>query len=169
MATSLKAGTLDRRITFYEQRSTKDEFGGFVSRLYPIATVWAAVASMAGRLLDGESQQRTAEADTRITARHRGDITQRTIAAYKGEAYDLLNVAEIGRREGLDLLARRTNPQPALPDVLRRFPDGLPLTMFSGASLLSFAGSALRSFEEDTTGGDSEVIATFSDAELLTA
>jgi SPP1 family predicted phage head-tail adaptor len=135
MATTLKAGNLDRRITFYEQRSTKDEFGGFVSRLYPIATVWAAVASMAGRLIDGESQQRAAEADTRISMRYRGDITQRSIVAYQGESYDLLNVAEIGRREGLEILARRTNPQADLPAALTDFDDATLLDFDAGPLL----------------------------------
>jgi SPP1 family predicted phage head-tail adaptor len=136
MPLNIKAGSLDRRVTFYEQRSTKDEFGGFVSRLYPIATVWAAVTSMAGRLLDGESQQRTAEADTRITARYRGDITQRSIVAYQGESYDLVNVAEIGRREGLEILARRTNPQSDLPAALTDF-DDIALVDFDAGPLLT--------------------------------
>jgi SPP1 family predicted phage head-tail adaptor len=136
MASSLKAGSLDRRVTLCEQRHTKDAHGGAVTRLYPLATVWARVVPLAGRLLDADSQQRTAESDTEFAIRYRAGVDQSTVVVYRDEAYDLQHCGEIGRREGLQLRGRRTQPQPDVPHPLADF-DGPLLVDFDGGQLLT--------------------------------
>jgi SPP1 family predicted phage head-tail adaptor len=136
-APRIKAGSLDRRVTLCEQRQTRDALGGFVTSLYIIATVWAEVLALSGRLVDAVSEQRIAETDAQITIRHRSGIDQRTIIVYRDEAYDLQAVNELGRCEGLQCMARRIRPQPAtLPHPLVDF-DGALLVDFDGGSLMT--------------------------------
>lgn len=151
MATTSRiiSGRLDRRVSLYEQRASKDRTGGPIVRLYPIAHVWASVSIVSGQLVDGVSEQRTSEASALMVLRYRSDITQKALIGYQGEAYDILSVSEIGRREGVELAVRRTRPHVPLPAALIDFQPGKPLIDFDDAAFVDFDDRAILTTETD--------------------
>ena len=72
------------------------------------AYVWAEKRDLRGqkRFL---AQQYSSDQQTEFTVRWRGDVsvTDRLINLDENETYEITQVAEIGRRGGLDLLCRR--------------------------------------------------------------
>lgn len=103
----IAAGRLDRRIVF--ERATASQAspsGEQVLTWATEATVWAEVTPLGGRELF-QAQQLEAKADTRFRIRHKAGITpdEKLRIAYGGRYYDLRSVVELGRREGLEILA----------------------------------------------------------------
>jgi len=101
----MQAGRLDRRITIQAPTVTKSASGAPVEGWADVATVWAAVNPKSGREY-WSAQQRVAELDSVFRIRYRTGVTRQMRIAYGGEYYDIADVAEVGRREGLDILAR---------------------------------------------------------------
>lgn len=105
----MRAGALDRRIRIEQQTTSQDGFGE------PIVT-WAILAVVAAevRPLRGQerfqAQQFAAEATTRFRIRHRTDLDETMRILYDGEEYDIAAISELGRREGLELLAKAKVP-----------------------------------------------------------
>ena len=103
----IAAGSLDRRIAF--ERATASQAspsGEQVLTWAAEATVWAEVTPLGGRELF-QAQALEAKADTRFRIRYRAGITtdETLRISYGGRVYDLRSVVEIGRREGLEILA----------------------------------------------------------------
>jgi SPP1 family predicted phage head-tail adaptor len=96
---------LDRRLTIQVPTVTKDSMGGEVTTWGVHAVVWASVIPVRGgeRFL---AAQRTAEAEVKFTIRF-SEITETARIVYDGAVYDILNVAEIGRGEWTEILAKR--------------------------------------------------------------
>jgi SPP1 family predicted phage head-tail adaptor len=102
----MKAGSLDRRVTLQAKTSGRDDFGADTESWAPLATVWAQKLDVTGRerLAGGQVQ---AEMDARFRVRWRGDVSAAaTRLVYAGRTYDILAIAELGRREGLELSCR---------------------------------------------------------------
>lgn len=104
---TLAAGRLDRRICF--ERATASQASPSGEQLLtwtPEVTVWAEVSPLGGRELF-QAQALEAKADTRFRIRYRAGITpdETLRISYGGRAYDLRSVVELGRREGLEILA----------------------------------------------------------------
>jgi SPP1 family predicted phage head-tail adaptor len=98
---------MDRRITFERATATQaNPSGEQVLTWAAEATVWAEVVPLGGRELF-QAQQLEAKADTRFRIRYRTGITpdETLRIAYGGRHYDLRSVVELGRREGLEILA----------------------------------------------------------------
>lgn len=103
----IAAGTLDRRITFERATAAQaNPSGEQVLTWATEVTVWAEVAPLGGRELF-QAQQLEAKADTRFRIRYRTGVTpdEKLRIAYGGRRYDLRSVVELGRREGLEILA----------------------------------------------------------------
>lgn len=105
----MRAGRLDRRITFQRFASTQDEFGQPIETWSDYATVWARVEPLRGRERF-EAQREHAEVDTRFHIRYRADITVLDRIAYEGDLYDIEAVIETGRHQGLEILGRAVKP-----------------------------------------------------------
>jgi len=101
----MRAGALDRRIEIQRAEVVQDEYG------QPIET-WVTVADCAAevRPLKGierfTAEQLAAHVDTRFRIRWLPDITPQNRIVFDGRAYDVQAVLELGRRDGLELLAR---------------------------------------------------------------
>lgn len=111
-AMALRAGLLDRRIVLERRSEAVDASGQSVESYDPIGTVWARVEHLGGQ--EGFGQQQTvATGEVRFTIRWRGDVTPLHRVSYSGIPYDVVSVAEEGRREALLIVARgRTERRP---------------------------------------------------------
>lgn len=101
----MRAGQLDRRITIQQFATSPDSFGQPIETWTDVAVVWAQITAESG----GESyaaEQRTAKQVVTFTVRYRAGIRPKSHrVVYDGEIYDVENVEEIGRREGLAIKA----------------------------------------------------------------
>lgn len=98
----MQAGKLDRRITLLKPTTAQDSYGAMTEAFASDGTVWANVKQVDG----GESfqdDQHTAKKTLVFTIRYRSGITPSWRVQFDGEIYDLDDVAEVGRREGLAL------------------------------------------------------------------
>lgn len=114
----LKAGDLDRRITI-EQRSVSQDatYGTATLAWTTLATVWAQVRDV----LPSRSEQvadnvSLARRPSRIRIRYRSDITSDMRIDYGGRKLRIIaGPAEIGRREGLELMAEQWSTEGDAP------------------------------------------------------
>lgn len=111
----MQAGRLDRRILLEEpqQMGTTDS-GQPIVKWLPVGTVWARREPLKGqeRFL---ADQVAAHVDTRFTIRYRSGVTpEKRIRDLSdpivqeegvGRVYDITQVLELGRREGLQVFA----------------------------------------------------------------
>jgi SPP1 family predicted phage head-tail adaptor len=102
---TLRAGLLDRRILLERRVEETDDSGQSKPRWLPLAEVWARVEPLGGREGFG-AQQFVATGDLRFTIRWRNDVTPLHRVVYDGAAYDVVTVAEDGRREALLIVGR---------------------------------------------------------------
>lgn len=108
----VRAGLLDRRVSLERRVEVVDDSGQPVIQWFPVAEVWARVEPLGGRENFG-AQQFVATGDLRFTIRFRKDITPLHRVVYDGQRYDVVSVAEDGRREALLIVARgRTEARP---------------------------------------------------------
>jgi SPP1 family predicted phage head-tail adaptor len=102
----MEAGKLDRRIRIDERTVVQDGIGGETETWVERATVWAEKRDLSGRELI-LAQQEAATATTRFVIRFRDDVAQTDRIVYDGVNHDIQHIAEIGRGEGLEILAKR--------------------------------------------------------------
>lgn len=98
----MRAGDLDRRIVLERRVEQQDASGQPIITWTPIATVWAQVQQQSGReFMSGAIP--VSERRVVFRMRHRTDVTVLDRVAYDGDEFDLNEVRELGRREGLEL------------------------------------------------------------------
>ena len=99
----IRAGDLDRRVSI--QRATMDEdptYGERVATWSTVATVAAAVRQASGREFLA-ADVIASERKTVFIIRWRADVLTTDRVVYLGEPFDIAEVREIGRREGLEI------------------------------------------------------------------
>ena len=101
----LRAGNLDRRITIENLTSTVDSHGGETQTWSTLAAVWAEVIPLSGDEAIIAAQS-IPGARIKFRIRWRSDVTETARVIYEGRNYDIAYIAEIGRREGLELLGK---------------------------------------------------------------
>lgn len=106
----MKAGELDRRITIEEYTETQDDYGEPIKEWVVLATVWAQVTPVRGteRYV---AQQVSGEAETRFRIRWRDDVTDKMRILYEDAYYNINAILEIGRHEGLEIMAKAFVPK----------------------------------------------------------
>ncbi len=104
----MNPGKLDRYVTLQSLATAPDSAGEAVETWTLLATVWAMRRELGGRELFRATQPLQPEADVVFTIRHRGDVAATTTRLVEDSVtYDIIAVAEVGRREFLDLTAKR--------------------------------------------------------------
>jgi SPP1 family predicted phage head-tail adaptor len=105
----VKAGELDRRVTIEEYTETQDDYGEPIKDWVAVATVWAQVQPLRGseRFL---AQQVSADVETRFRIRWRDDVTDKMRLLYETAYYNITAILEIGRHEGLEIMAKAFVP-----------------------------------------------------------
>lgn len=100
----MRAGQLDRRITIEQRTDSRSGTGASNAAWSTVATVWARVSHGGGRERDGAVLDRaTGEVTFRI--RHRTGLNPTMRIVWESRYYDIAHIAEVGRREGLDIRA----------------------------------------------------------------
>lgn len=103
----LRPGRMDRRLTLQSKSVTRNGMGQEIVSWANGDTVWAEVIVMKGRE-DFEAKQKTSVQMTRFVIRYRTDVTEGSNRIlYENNWYDINSIAEIGRREGLSIIAER--------------------------------------------------------------
>lgn len=98
----MRAGKLDRIITIERVTTTVDEYGTPTEG-------WSTVATLRGELIQSSAQEfiraygATTDTIAIFRTRYLDGVTTADRVTYQGQPYDLKEVKEIGRREGLEL------------------------------------------------------------------
>lgn len=100
----MRLGLLDRRATLQHRVRTPNEHHEDVITYATYATVWAGKLELRGREFFA-AQQVHAEASVKITMRWRSDIVATDRIVLDGLNFNVLHVAEIPRRRGVEVLA----------------------------------------------------------------
>jgi SPP1 family predicted phage head-tail adaptor len=101
----VKAGALDSRATIRAKTLTPDASGQSIESWTDVETVWAEKTDLRGREFFS-AQAINAEIETRFRLRWRTGLTPENRLVCDGRDYEILSVAEIGRREGLELMCK---------------------------------------------------------------
>lgn len=102
---AIRSEQLDRRIGLERRFEETDDSGQSVVRWLPLAEVWARVEPLGGREGFGQ-QQWVATGEVRFTIRWRDDVTPLHRVVCDGRAFDVVTVAEDGRRAALLIVGR---------------------------------------------------------------
>ncbi len=107
----MRAGDLRHRIEIGRYVEGKDEWGDPLPPTWQtVATVWASVEGLSGRLLF-EAQQSAMQSDHRVTIRYRTGIEPGMIVRHDGRELEIQAVLDRdGRRRGLQLMCREVRP-----------------------------------------------------------
>jgi SPP1 family predicted phage head-tail adaptor len=100
----MQAGRLDRRVEIQRRTQTQESNGEYVYTWATIATVWATVKDLRGAEFFS-ARQTNAEVTTRFYVRWIEGVTVLDRILYEGRVYDIAQVSEMARRQGLDILA----------------------------------------------------------------
>jgi SPP1 family predicted phage head-tail adaptor len=102
----MQAGKLDRFVALQHRIITRNGNGENVATYVTFDNVWAGKRDLRGREFFS-AQQTNAELQATWTIRWRDDVTVTDrLVDDSGATFDIMHVAEIGRRKGLDLMCR---------------------------------------------------------------
>ncbi len=99
----MRAGALDRRIEIQSYSATRDAIGGEVRFWTTTATVWAQKRDTAGRESEKAGREALAEVETVWRIRYCAGVSPKMRVKFGSQLWSIEAIAEIGRREGLDL------------------------------------------------------------------
>jgi SPP1 family predicted phage head-tail adaptor len=98
-------GRRDRRIVIERKQSTDNGQGGEHIAFTPRCTPFAKVRHLSGRELF-LAQQVTPGAQIEFLILYRADVCNTDRVLWKGQAYDIQHLGEVGRNEELRILAK---------------------------------------------------------------
>ena len=98
------AGRLDRRIKIYQLRSIQNEINESIQQWDLFAEVWAGIAFKSGREVI-QADQINAQQTQEFHIRWLDGITTDFEIEFEGQRYNIDFIFEIGRRDGLSIVA----------------------------------------------------------------
>lgn len=104
----MRSGELDRSIVIQANTPTQDGYGSPVdvwAKIHTADTIAAGVRPVRGGVRYG-TQQFVGEQISTFKIRWRDDVTTVNRIVYNGRNWDVLDVREVGRREGLEIDAK---------------------------------------------------------------
>lgn len=105
----MRAGNLDRQVTIQTvTEATDTDFNGIEPTVATLATVWAERKDLAGRTYFAAGAENS-QIDAVFRIRWRSDVTTKNRLVCEGKDYLIVSVAEIGRREALEIRAKARN------------------------------------------------------------
>lgn len=100
----LKAGAMDRRIVVEKPTITQDALGGRVEAWQEVCQTWAEIVPQSVRArYDGAVE--SSERKVIFRVRYISDIKETQRVRYEDKTYQIIGLQELGRREGLEILA----------------------------------------------------------------
>lgn len=100
----MKAGRLDRRVILQSCTISQEADGGVIRTYQNVATVWASVTPEKGQENFADDQP-IARQSVVFTIRYRAGVEPKGRVQYQGRFYNIRDVQEVGRREGLKIVA----------------------------------------------------------------
>lgn len=100
----MRAGELDRKIVIETLTQTRDAYGATVDTWATFATVWAKKKDLRGDEYFA-AQQVNVKVDAIFTIRWLSGVLETMRINYDGKTWDIRNINELGRREGMELYA----------------------------------------------------------------
>jgi SPP1 family predicted phage head-tail adaptor len=102
----MRAGRLDRRVILQTRSlASVNAFGEKIPSWSTLAEVWAERRDITGREFFAAGQQH-AEASAAFRIRYKAGLTTINRIVDGSVTYDVLHIAEIGRREGLEIVCK---------------------------------------------------------------
>lgn len=105
----MMAGRLDRRIRIEQRTVTRAEDGSEVSTWTLFAVVWAQALPSRGNERHAAGAEQ-ADRDMRFRIRWRPGVSAAMRVVHEGTEWDIVAVAELGRRVGMELSCVGTQP-----------------------------------------------------------
>jgi SPP1 family predicted phage head-tail adaptor len=105
----MRAGRLDRRVTIQSRSLASDAQGQQIESWTDVATVWGRRLDLRGREFMA-AEAKHAEATCTFELRYRADVTPLNRLVCEGRVYNIVHVAEIGRRQSLQIVASARVP-----------------------------------------------------------
>jgi SPP1 family predicted phage head-tail adaptor len=99
------ARKFDRQIELLKRSENKNEYGEVVISWILVANLWAEWRPQTARELISSGQEQQTGQDI-FVVRWSKDISSLNKIRFNNEEYDIANVMEIGRREGLQILGK---------------------------------------------------------------
>lgn len=99
----MQAGRLDQRVTIERKTATRAANGEEVVAWSALDTVSAEVKQLRGKEFFAAAQMQGA-VDHQVRLRYRSDITRDMRLNWHGQLLDIVGIAELGRREGLEIM-----------------------------------------------------------------
>jgi SPP1 family predicted phage head-tail adaptor len=102
----MEIGQLDRRITLKSYTSSQNDYGEMIDTYDTGTTVWAAVRFGSGneRMV---ADKATVVGDVIFTIRFRAGLTEKTRIVWDGINWDIQHIAYLGRRQFIDIIAKK--------------------------------------------------------------
>lgn len=102
----MRSEKLDRRLIIQEPAETRDDYGQEVLTWSTFATVWAGVKLNIGKE-SFQTSERVKERVVDFKVRYRTDITSNMRLLYDSNYYEIEDVVELGREDGLIIRGSR--------------------------------------------------------------
>ena len=100
----MRAGRLDRRVTIERSIETQDDYGAPVQTWSVVAVVFAEKRDIRARERFA-AEQDIGEETTVFVIRWLDGVTTKHRLRCEGKTYNIEGIAEVGRREGLEITA----------------------------------------------------------------
>ena len=108
----MRAGALDRRIRLEAPATTIDSSGSWTEGFAAVGEVWAGKRDTRGaERIEAGAETTVADALYRIRFRRDIEPRWRLIDLDMDQAWDIVGIAELGRRDGLELTCTRVGEQ----------------------------------------------------------
>lgn len=101
----LQAGKFDRLITIEQRSASKNASGEDDYTWSTYASVWASKRDKSGTEY-WESDQENAEVITEFIIRYNSGVKAEMRISYDSKVYDIVEILEIGRTEGMKIMAK---------------------------------------------------------------
>lgn len=102
----MRAGKLDRRVTFQTKTETKESDGGVSVTWADTFTTWANVLELKGKE-KYEASQLVDKADIKLKIRYRTNVNVKMRFVYSDNFYDIYSISELGRQDGLEIFGTK--------------------------------------------------------------
>jgi SPP1 family predicted phage head-tail adaptor len=100
----MRAGLLSKRVTIQQFSESQNDYGEPVKSWTTYVTRWAKITDVSGRE-EFSNFQTVSSVLTLFRVRYKSGITTKMRISHNSNYYNILSVKEIGRQEGIDLLA----------------------------------------------------------------
>jgi SPP1 family predicted phage head-tail adaptor len=101
----MRAGDLDRKITFQKKTPTQNDFGEEEMTWATYAKVWAKQVPQGGNEAVQVGHE-VGQLPVKFRVRYRNDFNEEMRIIFDAKIFDITAINEIGRREGLTILAK---------------------------------------------------------------